>query len=64
MPCLGTIISFGNLKIAQSYYLANLKFSNLDLNQYHSIVFKVLKIENLRTTIQTLSFSNLSFIIS
>ena len=40
MVCLGTMISFENLELAQIYCLANHKFSNLDLNQIPSLLSK------------------------
>ena len=33
LSCLGTMISFGNLKLVQIYCLTNQKFSNLNLGQ-------------------------------
>ena len=61
MSCLGTMISFGNLEFAQIYCLANQKILNLNLDQIRLLVFNVVKVENLKMTIQTLLFSNFSF---
>ena len=61
MPCLETMISFENLELVQIYCLANQKILNLNLDQIRLLVFNVVKVENLKMTIQTLLFSNFSF---
>ena len=41
MPCLGTMISFGKLKLTQIYCLANKKFLNLNLDQIPPLFLKL-----------------------
>ena len=56
MPCLGTMILFGNLKLASIYCLAKTKIFKFEFGLNSTIVFKVVKAKNLRMTTQTLSF--------
>ena len=57
------MISFGNLKLAQIYCLANSKIFKFKFRSNSTSVFKVVKFENLKMTTQTLSFSKFSFMI-
>ena len=56
MPYLETMILFENLKLAQIYYLAKTKIFKFKFGLNSTIVFKVVKVINLRMTTQTLSF--------
>ena len=64
MLCLKIMILFRNLELIQIYCLNKLQILKFEFGSDFTIVFKVIKIENLRMTIQTLSFSNSLFMIS
>ena len=55
------ILKFG---IGSNLLFGKLKIFKFGFGSNSTIVFKVVKVENLRMTIQTLSFSNSSFMIS
>ena len=67
MPCLETMISFENLELAQIIIWQS-KLFKFEFRSNFIMVFKVIKVENLRMNTQILSFSNSfsnsSFIIS
>ena len=52
------MILFGNLKLDLNLLFDKLKIFKVKFRLNFTIIFKVVKFENLRMTIQTLSFSN------